>query len=76
MDGSPQRDRTTDIGTTGHARELSFEGALLGPHRKGPWVNEDEHLAALRAAPKDPTFFADIADMASGSLDLDGRWQR
>lgn len=50
--------------------------AVLGPHRKGPWVTKDDYLGVLQAAPEDPTFFADIADMGSDPLDLDSRWQR
>jgi len=49
--------------------------AVLGPHRKGPWVTKDAYLGVLQA-PEDPTFFADIADMGSDSIRVDPESRR
>jgi len=81
----PQRDLRNRSGEilrqaeTGQEFTITVEGrpvARLVPYPKRQWVPRAVYVPALRAAPADPTFFADIAGLGGMAADLDDPWDR
>jgi len=81
----PQRDLRNRSGEilrqaeTGEEFTITVEGrpvALLVPYPKRQWVPKAEYVHVLKAAPPDPTFFADIAELGGTVEDLQDPWDR
>ena len=81
----PQRDLRNRSGEilrqaeTGEEFTITVEGrpvAQLVPYPKRRWVPRAEYARVLHGLPPDPTFFSDIAELATLSEDIKDPWDR
>jgi prevent-host-death family protein len=81
----PQRDLRNRSGEilrqteTGEEFTITVEGrpvAMLVPYPKRQWVPRAEVERVLTGIPPDPTFFADIAELAGMVEDVKDPWDR